>query len=72
MNAAERLTFDESMQAFHAQSKLTEGERTLRAQAPGAQPFKVVRCREPRPIDDPQVLLATTFYRRLDQAAKLG
>lgn len=56
------------MQVFHAQSELTNGERALRAQTSGAKPFKVVRCRVLRSLDDPQVLLATAFNRRLDQA----
>jgi len=56
VNAPERFSLDEALEAFEPQRELTQGQRSFTRQTPLPQTLEVLGQGVLGPVDDPQIL----------------
>lgn len=66
MHAAQRLASNEALQCFHAESKLTHGQRPLSSKAARAEAIELVGLGVVRTIDDAGILALGSLRRLIE------
>src|SRR5438552_17491616 len=68
MYTAQRFPADESLQAFDTQCKFPQCQGPLVPETARPKPAQILLVRVVRAVNDPQILVAAAFHRRLSKA----